>query len=89
MPVASSPVVRFAGLTHAYLIDPVIESCAQAADNALAAMRVGADWDLTANVGRFAQYEIPEAFSWSESEDEYRSWLRLTKAAVGRAGLRS
>jgi hypothetical protein len=50
--IASSRVVRFEGLEHAYLIDPVIESSAHVADDALAAMQRGEVWDLADVVGQ-------------------------------------
>ena len=53
--IASSGVVRFDGLEHAFLIDPVIESSAQVADDALAAMQRGEDWDLADVVGRLVE----------------------------------
>ncbi len=54
--IATSRVVRFDGLEHAFLIDPVIESSAQVADDALAAMQRGEAWDLADVVGRLVEF---------------------------------
>jgi hypothetical protein len=53
--IASSRVIRFDGLEHTYLVDPVIESSAQVADDALAAMQRGEAWDLIDVIGQLVE----------------------------------